>query len=570
MNDTTDAAALLAPLWKRKWLILLVGLLVAAATYGYYKRQPSVFSASTQLNLASGVEEQGLLSGDQGKALDTHLVGDAAALITSNGVAEHVHALLRSEHVPVSHGKVRTSVSSSSDIITIGAEAHGAKAAAALANAYAQVYIKRQRTAYLRALEVAIANTRRQLQRVEAQSASAPRGRGAKGAPRGTGSTSATAVIQAANLSSKLNQLESELRASGVQQVNPAKARSAALVAPMPKKNALFGFVLGLALASIAALVLARLDRRLHSVSDIEAALGAPILAALPKARNPIVSRDGRPAPAEALAEPLWRMRAALQQGGVLQNGRVGPPRSILFLSSETGDGASTLVAGLALVQREAGERVAVIDTDLRRPTQARLLDVSGAYGLPEVLAGAISLDEALRAVTPPPAPGGVHQGSAGVHQGSAGVHQGSAGVHQGAFAAGLATAVRQRTAGSVSVLAGEEPAANPPAVLANRAVPELLRALAEDFDCVLVDAHAPLEASDVMPLLGAVEAIVLVARAGYTRDVCAERLAQLLARSAAAPVLGTVANDVPHRELARYGFSSEHGRHRRRTLPRR
>ncbi len=562
MSDTTDAAAIFAPLWRRKWLILLVGVLVAGATYGYYKRQPSVFSASTQLNLASGVEEQGLLSGDQGKALDTHIVGDAAALIVSNGVAEQVHALLRSQHTGV-HGKVRTSVSSSSDIITIVAEAHGAKAAAALANAYAQVYIKRQRTAYLRALDVAIANTHRQLRRIEAQSASAPRSAGAKGAPKSAGSTSATAVIQAANLSSKLNQLESELRASGVQQVNPAKARSAALVSPTPKKNALFGFVLGLVLASIAALALARLDRRLHSVSDAEAALGAPILAALPKARNPIASRDGRPAPAEALAEPLWRMRAALQQGGVLQNGRVGPPRSILFLSSETGDGASTLVAGLALVQREAGERVAVIDADLRCPTQARLLDVSGAFGLPEVLAGAISLDEAMRVVTSPPLP-------AGAHEGLADVPQELVGVHQGPPAAGLATAVRQRAAGSVSVLAGDQPAANPPAVLANRAVPELLRAVAEDYDCVLVDAHAPLEASDVMPLLSAVNAIVLVARVGYTRDVCAERLAQLLARSAAAPVLGTVANDVSRRELARYGFASERGRHRRRTLPRR
>jgi Mrp family chromosome partitioning ATPase/capsular polysaccharide biosynthesis protein len=549
MNDTTDPAAIFAPLWKHKWLILIVGVLVAGATYVYYKHQPSVFEASTELNLASGAEEQGLLNGNQSKALDSHVVGDAAALITSTGVAQRVHAKLHSEHI-AAHGKVRTSVNSSSDIVTITAEAHSAKAAAFVANAYAQVYIKRQRSAYLRALEVAMANTRRQLQRIEAQSASAPKGAHGKGASKSAGSTSATAVIQAASLSSKLSQLDSELKASGVQQINPAKPGSAALVSPMPKKNAIFGFVLGIALAAIAAFALARLDRRLRTLPGIEAAFQTQILAALPSAKPPIGRPDGRPAPAEALLEPLWRVRAALQHGDVLQNGKVGPPRSILFLSPETGEGKSTLVAGLALVRREAGERVAVIDADLRQPGQARLLEVSGGYGLAEVLAGAITLNDAMRTLAPPPP---------------------QAGADRAASAAGLATAVRQRTMGSVSVLASEHPASNPPAVLASRAMPELLRSAAEDYDCVLIDAPSPLEASDVMPLLGAVDGIVLIARAGYTRDVCAERLVQLLARSAGAPVLGTVVNDVSPKEMARHGFSSGSARRRgTRTLTRR
>lgn len=553
MNDTTDAAAFFAPLWKHKWLILIVGVLVAGATYAYYKRQPSVYTASTQLNLASGSEEQGLLSGSQNKALDARVVSDAVTLITSGGIAEAAHALLRREHAGVGRGRVRTSAGSGSDIVTIAAEAHSARAAARLANAYAQVYIKRQRTAYLRALGVAIANTRRQLRRIEVQSSlptSASGGSGAKGAPKGAGSTNATAVIQAADLSSKLNQLESQLRATGVQQINPATASSAALVSPMPKKNAIFGFVLGLALAAVAAFALARLDRRLHTLADVEAALGTQVLAALPAARNPIGRLDGRPVVAEPLIEPLWRMRAALQLGGVLQNGQVGPPRSILFLSPETGDGTSTLVAGLALVQRDAGERVAVVEADLRRPIQARLLDASGAHGLAEVLAGTISLAEAMRTVSSP---------------------RPLAGADRTAPGTGVATAVRQRTAGSVSVLASEAPASNPPAVLASRAMPELLRAVADEYDRVLIDAPSPLEASDAMPLLGAVDGIVLVARAGYTRDVCAQRLVQLLARSTCAPVLGAVVNDVSHREMARYGFSSGPGRrHWFRTLTRR
>ncbi len=87
MNETTDATAILAPLWKRKWLILAVAVLVAGATYGYYKRQPALYSASTQLDLSSGSEARQLLSGTQGKTqLSSHTLADAAALITSNGV----------------------------------------------------------------------------------------------------------------------------------------------------------------------------------------------------------------------------------------------------------------------------------------------------------------------------------------------------------------------------------------------------------------------------------------------------------------------------------------------------
>jgi Mrp family chromosome partitioning ATPase len=543
MSDTTDAAAIFAPLWKRKWLILAVAIVVAGATYLHYKHQPTVFSATTELNLASGAEEQSLLSGNQSKALDTHIVGDAAALITSQGVTEQVHALLRGPHGRSVHGKVRASVSSSSDVVTIATEAHTAKAAARLANAYAQVYIQRQRSAYLRALDVAIAGTRRQLRRIEAQSLAKTRGAGAKGAI----STSASAVIQAANLSSKLSQLESELHAAGVQQINPATAKGAALVSPMPKKNALFGFVIGLTLAAVAALALDRVDRRLHGPAEVEHAFGTEVLAVLPRAQRSIVNADdGRPALAEAAIESLWRLRAALALGGVVQNGQVGSPRSILFLSPETGDGKSHLVAGLALVQRDAGERVAVLDADLRRPAQAQLLGVKG-YGLADVVAGTASLSESLRTVPSTSVQLGVERPLAGA----------------GAAPVGLATTARTQMGGSVSVLASETPAANAPAVIANRAVPELLRSLAEDFDCVLIDAPSPLEVSDAMPLLNTVDGIVLVARAGYTRDVAAERLAQLLARSASAPVLGVVVGDVATKEMVRFGVSSGHRRRR-------
>ncbi|HVR05067.1 MAG TPA: hypothetical protein VMS02_03425, partial [Solirubrobacteraceae bacterium] len=354
---------------------------------------------------------------------------------------------------------------------------------------------------------------------------------GAKG--KGT-TVSSTAVLQAANLASKINQLESELSLSGVQQVGPAKPQKATLVSPTPRRNAIFGFLIGLLLAAFAVYALSRFDRRLRSLAEIETTLGAQVLTALPRTRAPIVGAGGQPTPAPALLEPLRRLHMALRLGDMLEHDRARPPRSILFVSADPGDGKSTLIASLALVQREAGERVVVVEADLRRPVQARLLDVHGAHGLAEVLAGGLGVGAALQRV------GSVPTGEASSLEPTGG-----------------AVALAQAPGGgSLAVLAGGGDVANPPALLAGPGMAELLRGLSEEYDHVLVDAPPPLGVSDVMGLLGTVDGIVLVARIGHTRTASAQRLLALLARASSAPVLGVVANCASRADLRTYGFS--------------
>ena len=99
MNETTEAIPIFAPIWRRKWLILLVGVIVAAATYLYYKHQPTRYTASTQIYLGGGSEEQGLLNSTQSKiTLNDRDVTDQATLINSNSLGEPVHQRLRTEH----------------------------------------------------------------------------------------------------------------------------------------------------------------------------------------------------------------------------------------------------------------------------------------------------------------------------------------------------------------------------------------------------------------------------------------------------------------------------------------
>jgi Mrp family chromosome partitioning ATPase/capsular polysaccharide biosynthesis protein len=547
MNETTDAAAIFKPLWKRKWLILAVGILVAGLTYEYYRHKTPVYLATTQLYLGGAAEERPLNNTLGKTTLSSAEVTNQVALIQSNVVSEAVHKQLRAEHDPVAlHGKTRAKAAAGSDFVTITSEAHGPRAAAVLANAYAQVYVKRNVDNYQRAVKAAIATTRLQLRRIEA-SAILP----AKGSKKGSGGAgnSVTVQLQGAALRSKINQLESDLRLSGVQQIGPAKTATAQLISPTPKKNAIFGFVIGVALAALAAYALDRFERRLRSLGDVERVFRTQILAALPRVRTPIFGRpEGEPRPAQALLEPLRGLNSALQFGGTPAQDGEPSPRVILFLSADAGDGKSTTVANLAIVQRDAGACVAVIEADLRRPVQAGLLSLRAPRGLAEVLAGAIPFDRAMQDV-------GSSQPEIAIDPAQA-----LAGA-PGATATSTSTVTRAGGAGSLSVLAGggEEAVANPPALIASPAMRELLRSAAADYDYVLIDAPS-LQVSDAVPLLGAVDGIVIVTRLEHTREASAERMMALLSRSSTAPVLGVVANAVSREEIRRSGFSTGYG----------
>ncbi len=432
-----------------------------------------------------------------------------------------------------------------------------------MVNRVAQAYIKRHDENRERSIERAISLTRRQLARLEA--AATPKSSSTGSSKGGKSGSSTSTILQSATLSSKINQLEASLAVTGAEQIKPATRAN--LVAPSPRKDAIFGFVIGIVLAGIAAYLLGRLDRRLRTVEGIESIFRVQILTALPKVGNPIVFDSGQPRPSKLLLEPLRRLHTTLQlgaagsgpvpaepgatglgaAGGVLAPGNgagsgAGRPRTILFVSSDPGDGKSTVVADLALVARDSGARVAVVEANFRRPVLAKRLGfaVDGdEQGLAEVLSGTHSLEDAMQRVTPPLAD-----------------PAGDLAAAPAATATGLAT----RRAGSLFLLAGSRTVANPPALLATETMGTVIDTLAGEYDYVLIDAPSPLEFSDVIPLLRMVDGVVLVARAGHTREMSAQRLMQLLAHSSATPLIGAVANCVSRSDIARQGLSSAGG----------
>jgi Mrp family chromosome partitioning ATPase len=540
-EETTDAGAMFAPLWRYRWLMIVVVALAAVGSYLYYNHQAQVYRASTQLYLGSGSETQqpGVVAQPKASLTD-RAVADQAALINSNVVGEPVRARLRGEHrLAAADGSAHAKSSTGSDFIAISTQARTSQGAAELANAYARVYIAQRYAGYRREIKAAIAGARQQLRRIESGAQQSPRGAG-RGTGRGatsTGAAGSSGLVAAASLVSRIDQLESELSVAGVEQISPAKPPAFA-ASPRPKRDALFGVLLGLLLAAVLAYALSRFDRLLRTPQDIEAVYQTEVLAALPSAKSPLVRQADGPAPAEAVSEPLRRLDTMIRLTKTLGGAGEFSPRTLLFLSADPDDGKSTLVAGLALAAREAGERVAVIDADLRQPAQAQLLGVNAQYGLAEVLAGTLGVEDALQPVEPPDPRGAAPNGAGSLSAG-----------------AGTTTMLAASRASSLSVLVGGGPLANPSALFAGPAMSGLLASLAEDFDRVLIDAPPPLAVSDAMPLFAQVDGIVIVARAGHTRRASAERLTALLRRTTSAPVLGVVANAVPAADIQGYGF---------------
>ena len=161
----------------------------------------------------------------------------------------------------------------------------------------------------------------------------------------------------------------------------------------------LAGFMLGL-IKIILGTVFAR---GFTSVQQLETATGYPVFASIPAAggaSGPMhhkILED----PAAILAESLRSLRISLRL-----RGEAGyRPRTVVFTSTLPDEGKTSLSVMLATVAAKSGERVCVVDCDLRRPSLHKAFGIGNARGLADYLSDRLSLDEVIHRRDP----SGVH-----------------------------------------------------------------------------------------------------------------------------------------------------------------
>jgi len=146
-------------------------------------------------------------------------------------------------------------------------------------------------------------------------------------------------------------------------------------------------------------------DTSVKTVEDIEKYIGAPILGVIPQKVKPLVEEGPDSPHAEAYRVLRTNMQLSKKLGG---------GNTLCVTSGGAGEGKSLTLFNLAYVCARLGDRVLIVDSDLRRPTQHQILGVPNKPGLADVLLHGATVEQMIgkprfptcicsRAASPPP-----------------------------------------------------------------------------------------------------------------------------------------------------------------------
>lgn len=280
-------------------------------------------------------------------------------------------------------------------------------------------------------------------------------------------------------------------------------------VSPQPARNLALAAVLGLLLGMGLAVARELLDTSLTSNDDIADVTDAPILGNI--ASDDAANLEPRQVLSSATpwAEAFRVLRTNMQYVEVDEEQKV-----IVMTSSLPGEGKTTTAINLALTTAMAGQRVVLVEADLRRPLVASRLGLDGAVGTTSVLIHKVTLADALQ-----------EYGDAGL-----------------------------------SVLPCGPIPPNPSELLQSHAMENLLADLRRDFDVIIIDAPPLLPVTDAALLAAQADGAVVVVRHGRTtRDQLQHSVERLEAVDAKA--LGVVINQAPSRKnRTGYGYGYGYG----------
>jgi polysaccharide biosynthesis transport protein len=149
-------------------------------------------------------------------------------------------------------------------------------------------------------------------------------------------------------------------------------------------------------LALVAVAFLELMDRAYRNPADLERAHGVAIVGLIPQIRRR-GGRAGNPS-LEVVARPLSRFTEAVHsvRASLAYTRAERPPKVILITSAVPDEGKSTVAIALGRLAACTGERVLLVDCDLRRPSIAGKLGHANKYGLVEFVDRRATIDEVL------------------------------------------------------------------------------------------------------------------------------------------------------------------------------
>ena len=164
-------------------------------------------------------------------------------------------------------------------------------------------------------------------------------------------------------------------------------------VKPNKTLNIILGVVIGLVVGIGLAFFIEYLDTSVKTIDDVERALQAPVLGVIPQNVGQLIHEGVESQHAEAYR---------VLRTNLLFSRKDDRLNSIVVVSAGAGEGKSTTVLNLATVFAQAGQRVLLVDSDLRRPTLHKHLNISNNLGLTNYLLKQNSLEEVIQRTSVP------------------------------------------------------------------------------------------------------------------------------------------------------------------------
>jgi capsular exopolysaccharide synthesis family protein len=494
----------LGVLRRKKRLILVISLLTMA-----FALVPSILEDPTYSSTASvrisALEQEGVFGSDA--ASDGRTTTDRAIelltemeIITSAPMRSAVLAVLPEDQSDFEDPEVEQV--GFSQVVDIRIVAGDPTTAADVANAYADVFIEQRRN---RATEALVAKA----DELRGQSADATAELDAIGTQLATPGlppneitnlqvrqTSLIAQVQDYNRRADELGVEAALRGRGTQLISPGELELDPISSSRLGAAAL-GLTLGFLLALVVAFISDTLQDRLGSRDDLAAV--RPDLSVL--AAVPHTDFDASPGPDRFAVQEAFRYLRT----GVRIFGLNAQLRSVMVTSAISGEGKTTTAANLGLAMAEAGDRVVIIDCDLRRPGVHRHFDLPNAQGLSTLMVGDVALDDVIRFVRP-----------------------------------------------NLAVVTAGPTVQNPTELLGSEQFAQVLAAIVDQADFTILDTPPVLPVVDALIAGQLVDGAIVVSRIGMVRRRSVRELLQRL-DDADVQTLGLVANDTT--DAGEYGY---------------
>ena len=193
----------------------------------------------------------------------------------------------------------------------------------------------------------------------------------------------------------KKNIEEIDLKLPKTAQVEIIETAIPGIKAIRPNKtlNIILGVVIGLVVGVGLAFFIEYLDTSVKTIDDVERTLQSPVLGVIPQNVGLLIEEGAESPHAEAYRVLRTNLLFARKDEKL---------NTTAVVSAGAGEGKSTTVLNLATVFAQSGQRVVIVDSDLRRPTLHKLLKVTNNLGLTNYLLKQNTLDEVIQTTALP------------------------------------------------------------------------------------------------------------------------------------------------------------------------